>query len=61
MSNFETQISIQKLKTANNITDMQEAYKTAPEDLKQEISTTIRELNAYYKGLEYAQELYYSV
>lgn len=58
---FEKEISIQKLKIANNISDIKDKLKNlsiiSPDYEKNEI--LLWELKSYYNGLEFAQELYY--
>lgn len=59
--NFETELTIHKLKIANNISDIRAKLKRLsiinPDFEKNEI--LLWELKSYYNGLEFAQELYY--
>lgn len=59
--NFETELTIHKLKIANNISDIRAKLKRLsiinPDFEKNEI--LLWELKSCYNGLEFAQELYY--
>ena len=59
---FENKLTIQKLKIANNISDIREKLaNTFPSDSDYKKNECLLwELKAYYKGLEFAQELYYT-
>ena len=58
---FENELTIQKLKISNNISDIRDKLQklsiTHPDYEKNEI--LLWELKSYYNGLEFAQELYY--
>lgn len=60
---FENELTIQKLKISNNISDIRDKLQklsiTHPDYEKNEI--LLWELKSYYNGLEFAQELYYKI
>ena len=57
---FETKITLQKLKIANAKWELGQIRKeTKSVQEKRKLTKSINELEGYYKGLEYAQELYY--